>query len=391
LVNVERLAQRTLDLTSIPSPSGSESKVAESYADLLAGAGLSVELDREFPESPSVIARSPDRPGPVLQFAGHLDTISTAHRPPVRRGDVIFGRGACDMKGGLAALVEVAEVIAEAGLRLPGSLLFTAYGQHEEPAPTRPLHGPLAGLLRRGIKGGACLIPEGPHRSVSIVGRGLMIFRVEFLRVGEPVHEVLAGFPPPPNPIMACHRFVAELQAQSRTWELSHPLAGPESFFVGAMHGGDYYNRIPTSAHVQGTRRYPPGRDYGEVRAELEQLARSAARECGVVAAVECQRSGQPFSIRGDDPLVLALRDSYRDQVGVDLPEEGVAYTGDVSHFVNTAGVTALYHGTDQTKAHADVESVPVAELVRCTRVLIGAALRYLSAANSQTRPVGKQ
>jgi acetylornithine deacetylase/succinyl-diaminopimelate desuccinylase-like protein len=60
-------------------------------------------------------------------------------------------------------------------------------------------------------------------------------------------------------------------------------------------------------------------------------------------------------------------------------------YSGDVSQFVNVAGVPALYHGTDQTTAHSDRESVSVGALVRCASVLLGAALAYLLADHPAT------
>src|SRR5579863_1863226 len=92
-IDPERIVDRTMELVSIPSPSGAEADVARAYASMLRSGGLDVTVDDEFPESPSVIARWHGvAEGLTLQFDGHLDTVPTPHTPPERRGDVIFGR-----------------------------------------------------------------------------------------------------------------------------------------------------------------------------------------------------------------------------------------------------------------------------------------------------------
>lgn len=378
-IDPERLMQRTLELVAVPSPSGREADAADVYARMLRSTGLDVTLDREFPESPSVIARwDGGIRGPTLQFDGHLDTVSTPHARPERREAEIRARGACDMKGGLAVIAEVAQILLESRLPLPGSLLVTAHGQHEEAVNGRPLHAPLVGLLRRGIHGDACIIPEGPHDELPIAGRGLIIFSVRFSRPGEPVHEILGQTRPVPNPLMAATRFVQLFERQARTWTARDELVGPESYFVGSLHGGDLYNRVATSAQVTGTRRYPVPITYDHARDELQDIASSAANEFGVAVDVVAEKSGQPFSVSSSEPIVGALMKSYNRIVGRSLPLTGMRYTGDVSQFVNLASIPALYHGTDQTTAHSDRESVTRGALVRCASVVLGAAVEYL-------------
>jgi acetylornithine deacetylase/succinyl-diaminopimelate desuccinylase-like protein len=381
-VDRDRLVERTMRLVSIPSPSGQEQMVADAYASLLCKAGLEVSIDDQYPESPSVIGRLTGEVGrPVLQLAGHLDTVSTPHREPYLGEGVIVGRGACDMKGGLAAIVEVVTVLSQLEVDLGGSLLVTAHGQHEEAVNGRTLHAPLLGLLQRGIVGDACLIPEGPHRELPLTGRGLVIFRCVFWREGEPVHEVLSGPDHPPNPLTACHGFVSLLEEASKDWSLVDHLAGPESYFIGSITGGDYYNRIPNEAAVWGTRRYPVGRSFESARSELVEISEKAANAIGCRVRLELQKSGQPFAISPDEPLVQALQSSHRSVEGDDLPFAGMTYSADGSQFINVGGIPALYHGTDSSTAHGNVELVKVDDLVRCARVLLGAVCNYLGPA----------
>jgi acetylornithine deacetylase/succinyl-diaminopimelate desuccinylase-like protein len=377
-VNVDRLVERTMRLLSLPSPPGQESVVAHEYASMLSDIMMSVNIDQEFPESPSVIARTSNSSGRVLQFDGHLDTVSTPHQPASLIGGVIVGRGACDMKGGLAVIAEVVQVLTDLDVPLDGSILVTAHGQHEEAVNGRPLHAPLLGLLSRGIKGDACLIPEGPHRELPLSGRGLVIFKVVFSRPGEPVHEILSGPVPPPNPLTACLHFVSKLEENSKSWSIEDPLAGKESYFVGSINGGDYYNRIPNEGHVWGTRRYPKGQIFEVVQSELVELANAAADVVGCDVRLEIEKSGQPFSIPSSDPLVTALRDSNQFVAERDLPLVGMQYSADASQFINVGRIPALYHGTNSTTAHANVESVDVKELVRCSQVMLCTVCNYL-------------
>jgi len=378
LLDAERIAGNTERLMALPSPSGQEAAVAEDFASLLSDVGMSVELDREFPESPSVIARfDSSADGRVLQLAGHLDTVSAAHAPTRRKGDLLFGRGACDMKGGLAAIAEVARAVVSAGQDLPVRLLVTAYGQHEEPSPGRGLHQPLRSLLKRGIHGDSCIIPEGPHRVVPVSGKGSAIFEARFFRDGEVSHEILGTHPSEQNPLMACHSFVRKLEDASLTWLLDDPFVGGETFFIGQLGGGDLYNRVPLVGHVAGTRRYPKGRLFEDVVSELEALCAAAAAEIGVSGSIDVSRSGQPFQLDVDEPIVRALRAGHRMADGQDLPMGGIRYSADASHFIEVAHVPTVYHGTDQTSAHADEELVSVRDLSRCARVLLGAVLTY--------------
>jgi acetylornithine deacetylase/succinyl-diaminopimelate desuccinylase-like protein len=114
---VPEIVELACRLIEIPSPPGSEAGVAGAVADALRAVGVPrVAVDEDIPGSPSVLAVVEGRrPGPVLQWHGHLDTISTAHAPARIDGDRLFGRGACDMKGTLAAMILAARALVRNG------------------------------------------------------------------------------------------------------------------------------------------------------------------------------------------------------------------------------------------------------------------------------------
>ena len=88
-----------------------------------------------YPEAPAVVIRlESGRPGPTLQFNGHLDTVHLPFVPPrVEDGRLLTGSGASDMKGGVAAAVEAVRALRDAGGLVAGSVLLTAHDLHEAP------------------------------------------------------------------------------------------------------------------------------------------------------------------------------------------------------------------------------------------------------------------
>ncbi|HIE52504.1 MAG TPA: M20/M25/M40 family metallo-hydrolase [Armatimonadetes bacterium] len=126
------------------------------------------------------------REGRILQLDGHLDHIPREHAPPVRTETEIVARGACDMKAGLAALTEAAQVLAEHGSSLPGGLLLTVHGLHEAPPGLQPARL-RPHLQRAGGRGGDCGrrgLPSGA-RGRLVAARGQAASRrVSSLRPG---------------------------------------------------------------------------------------------------------------------------------------------------------------------------------------------------------------
>jgi succinyl-diaminopimelate desuccinylase len=119
----QRLAERTLELVNVPSPSGAEQALARHVSSLLSG-GLELVYD----DGESVYARTPRSGRPLVVFAGHLDTVPGQENLPGRiDGDEVIGCGSSDMKSGLAVMIELARWIAEEAPALavdPGFLFF---------------------------------------------------------------------------------------------------------------------------------------------------------------------------------------------------------------------------------------------------------------------------
>jgi len=375
-VDPDRLQQLTFELTRIRSYTGDTREVAEAYARYLGEIGLDVQVLRDYPHSPCVVARLRGTgTGPTLEFNGHLDTVPVDHPAPYVAEGRIYGRGTADMKGGLAAMAEAARVIVESGIRTRGDLLLVAHGLHEAPDGQGQ---DLTDLVRRGIKGDAAIIAELASDTLPIIGLGQAAFDFTVTRSGEATHELLtpAGTA---HPILAAIRLVNLMQArQAELSKINIPYVGPESFFIGIFQGGDFYNRWTNACRLMGTRRYGPDNTYAGIKAELTGMAARVEAETGAQVALNLIPVRDGFRVVEDEPLVAALRQAYSEVTGGELPLTGSRMVGDAAIFINEGRIPAVYHGPGGQGAHADLESVAVADLVRAAKVYILAALKYV-------------
>ncbi|MCY3898351.1 MAG: M20/M25/M40 family metallo-hydrolase [Caldilineaceae bacterium] len=377
-VDPQRILELTLDMVRIPSPPGEERAVSEFYAEELRAAGLDVEMDDEFPDSPSVVARLRGRNGgPTLQLDGHTDTVDLPGPEPRFEGGYIHGRGSEDMKASLAAMAEAARVLCDAGVELEGDLLLTAHGRHESAT-----NETLISLIGKGVHGDAVIVTELGGKDLPITGMGLVFWELRIAGDEEGIHETVAEAGAP-HAVMAGYRAVQLLQEKAAELaEIRHPYLGAESIFIGRFQGGDYFNRMPAGCVIGGTRRFGPGCSLGEIREEFQQLAARVQEESG--AEVEVWLDGiEGYSVDEGESLAKALLRSHEQVTGRKLPLAGTRAAANVPHFVHLAHVPALYYGASYLTAHSELERVELAQVVRATKVYIHAILAYLGVTES--------
>ncbi len=275
-IDREALAARTMRYLEAWTPPGQEHEVANMVAADLTALGAEVEIDEEFAGSPSVIARlrGPE-PGPTMQWHGHLDAIATEHTPARRDDDELIARGASDMKGAISANVESVRLLRDAGLPRRGEVLITYHGLHEEGGSA-----PLIRLIERGVVGDAVMTGElGSGRQLVTASRGLDFWAIEIHRDGRSIHET--NITPDVVDPLRVGAILLERLVAIREGLAAGTVTPPGSLFVGMFRSGDYYNRIPTSCSISGTRRHLAGGSHAEVHAGLETLVAAGRRETG--------------------------------------------------------------------------------------------------------------
>lgn len=374
-VSAERLRDLTLELVEVPSPTGDTAAVARLYARRLEEIGMEVELlDDVFPATPTVIGRlRGSRPGPTIVLNGHLDTVPIPHDPPRLEGGAIHGRGAADMKGACAAALEAVRVLAEQPFG--GEVVIVAIGLHEAPSGRGQ---DLTHLLQeRGFRADMAVVCELSGRDVAVAHMGQATAEITISRPGIPTHELQtpAGTP---HPLLAAGEVIAAVA--KRAQELAaeeHPWVGAETYFVGEVHGGDFYNRFATTCRIVGTRRWAPGNTLAAVESEYRALLDAVAARTGCSIELDLKLVRGAYEIDVEHPLLRALQAAHLEVTGAALEPVGVKVVADGAIFA-AAGIPTVYHGPVGSGAHSDVEFMPVEELVRAAGVYVALLRRLL-------------
>ena len=375
-VDQQRLLDTAMALIDIPSPTLSAGEVADQLASLLQDDGFEVERPvANWPEAPAVVVRfETGRPGRVLQFDGHLDTVHLPFVPPRHEHGNLYGSGASDMKGGIAAFVEALRVLRETHTLTAGGVLLTAHDHHEGPWGDRRQ---LYALIKAGYIGNAVLLPEYIFDCLPIAGRGMAIFETHISREGQPVHEVLRP-PQQPDVLAAGAELLLRLKKlQQSLVNRTHPYAGTDSVFVGHIQAGEIYNQSPTECVLQGTRRWVTPNTFEEIKLEFNQILEELAETSCTSIKVDFEVQGDAFSISPDDPIIAALQNAHQAVTGNTLPFGNKPFVDDGNSFSAVANIPALTHGPNATGAHTLKECVPVAELVRVAQVYALTAAGY--------------
>jgi acetylornithine deacetylase len=200
---------------------------------------------------------------------------------------------------------------------------------------------------------------------------GQATVEVTISRPGIVTHELKteAGTP---HPIMAAGRVIDAIAARNAELAaIEHPWVGAETYFLGEVHGGDFYNRFPTECRLIGTRRWAPGNTLEQVEVEFLELLAPIAAETGCAIDLDLRLVRGAYSIDPEHALSQALRAGYEDVTGAELRLEGLKVVADAAVFDGVGRIPTVYHGPAGSGAHADVEFMPVAELVRATQVYL--------------------
>ncbi|HET6505364.1 MAG TPA: M20/M25/M40 family metallo-hydrolase [Baekduia sp.] len=310
------------------NPPGREAAAAELLARRLERAGLEVERHEHAPGRTSLVARlAGDGRRPPLCLTGHLDTVPLGGAPwtvppfgELRDGR-LHGRGASDMKGGVAAIVVAAErVAAEA----PGPALELVLCAGEETGCEGARHLVAAGALGRA---GAVLVAE-PTGGVPHLGHKGVLW-VNATAEGVAAHGSAPHLGR--NAIVPLASAVAAI-ADVALDATEHPLLGGPTLSIGTISGGTVVNAVPDRARAGIDVRTVPGMSTAAV---LEVLAAAAGPEITLTPWVDLA----PVVTDAADPFAALCRTVAEEVVGVRPTPRGLSY------FTDAAALTPAYGG----------------------------------------------
>ena len=385
LIDQELLVELLQQMVSIPSrnPPGEEKAVAEFLASKAREWGFNATLIPEpFPNRPQVVITHAGTIGkPVLVLNGHLDTVDELDQsrwsvPPfegVVKDGKLYGRGATDMKGGLAAALMAARALREAGTLLKGNLVIQAAVGEETGEPgTKYL------LVDKGISGNWGVVLEPTELQVATAERGLVWHHIVVKgRAGHASNPAKAI-----NPIPKATRVVEAVEHYSQDLaKRHHPLLGSPIATVTMIHAGVKENVIPATCTVATDRRMLPGETRAQVEAELTDIL-NGLRQADPSFEYDLQFVGEFASaeIPESHDLVRILSRNIEDTLGRPATIIGTPYGSDVRNFINDARVPAVTFGPGSiANAHAIDEFIEISQLVDCTKVLVALAIDLLS------------
>ena len=379
-IDPRRILATATDLVAVPSPTRSAGAVADKLAAILVADGFAVERPiADWPDAPAVAVRyHSGRPGRLLQFDGHLDTVHLPFIPPRFEDGVLYGSGASDMKGGIAAFVEALRVLRDTDALPGGGILLTAHDHHEGPWGDRRQ---LKALVKAGYVGDGVLLPEYLADRLPLAGRGAAIFEVTISRPGVPVHEVLRPADTP-DVVGAGAALVLRLRdLHNQVSAVSAPYAGTDSVFVGNLHAGEIFNQSPTTCLLSGTRRWVTPGQRDAVLAEFRALLDAHAAATHTTIEVAFDVTGEAFRLEPTDPLVAAFQAAHTAVTGAARPLGNKPFVDDGNIFYGEANIPAITHGPAATGAHTLNEAVTLDELVRVARVYALTALNFCAPA----------
>lgn len=355
-----------------------EREVARVLAEVLTGwGGFDVEVREAAPGRPNVIARVAGNGtgaagGRTLMFNGHVDVVGTEgmrHAPfdGEERDGRLYGRGAADMKAGVAAMCAAAARAADAGLA--AELVVAAVADEEYQSV-----GTQA-LIAGGVRADAAIVTEPTGLAIMPAHRGFVWITVTVR--GRAAHG--SRYDIGVDAVRHAGLLLAELDAfqESTLKSRTHPLLGHASLHASLIEGGVGMSTYPDRCTLKLERRTLPGERAEGALAEVRAAcARVRARRPTFDAEVTLDFAQEPSDVTAEAPVVRALGAALRashEPVRV----EGMSAWTDAA-LLNEAGIPAICFGPgDIALAHADEEWVTVAEIERATRVLTRLALDW--------------
>jgi acetylornithine deacetylase/succinyl-diaminopimelate desuccinylase len=398
-----RISRDILAIESHRNAPGHETPVATHIRDLLAAEGIAVELREVRDGRCNVIAMLPGTGGgPRLMLNGHTDTVPPGDMPQPFAPRIIdgqlFARGACDMKGGLAAQLYAMIGLKRADVPLAGDLIFTGVIAEEDGTSLGTLD-----VIENGPRPDMVVVAEPSDLKVIVAHKGFDYYRVE-------VEGVAAHSSAPHNGVSAIYhaaRIVTAVEDDLllRGLTRSHPLLGSASLNVGAIIGharneaGTVLRQgpgvkppgatVPDTCTIYMDRRRIPGETLELVKAEIDSwLADVRGQLPGLKAEAHftpaCPElpSHPPLDTDPTHPLVRECLRHAEAIAGIAPKATGVPFWSDAALFNDRLGIPAIVFGPGNIAvAHSDVECVPVHELIKATRINAALALSLLGSA----------
>jgi acetylornithine deacetylase len=394
------------DLVRIPSITGEETRAQLFFAERLRDLKLKVDCyyptraelqnhpsfsDDGLPlgQRPIVIGHLPGKETSArsLILNGHMDVVPVgdekawtdgAWSGSIRDGK-IYGRGSCDMKGGLVSGLIAITAVLKAEYQLAGSVwIQSVIGEESGGA------GTLAAVMR-GYRADAVIVLEPTRMAICPVGAGAATFRIKVR--GRAAHGAARQ-----EGISAIEKFYVLLSAiqefeHSRHSNFRHPLymdgkmVSPIS--IGKLQAGDWPSTVPETLIAEGRFGILPGEDISSARNEFESAIRNAAQKddwlqknLPIVEWFEGQFESAETNL--DSAIVNQIKETHNGIHHSNPDIHGVPYGSDLRFFTNNAKMAGVLYGPGDVRvAHSLNEFVPIEEVIAVAKTIALTIVRW--------------
>jgi acetylornithine deacetylase/succinyl-diaminopimelate desuccinylase family protein len=365
------VAINSINPTLVPDAPG-EAEIASAIAAEMHRIGLDVETQQVAPGRPNTIGVLEGRAvGRTLMFCGHVDTVGVAGMTdpftPVERDGRLYGRGAQDMKGGMAAMIAAVGVIAGQGGLPSGRLILAAVVDEEHSSI-----GADAVVAEWSADG--AVVTEPTDLEIAVGHKGFAWVEVE-------VHGKAAHGSRPDegeDAILRMGRVLRHLEALDRDLQrrMPHPRLGTGSLHASFIEGGGELSSYPDRARLQLERRTLPADPSSIALDEVLSILEGLRLEDASFRGAARFMFGRPaYELPADHELPQTLAASIR-HVG------GIAKFGGASFWTDAAvlghaGIPSVLFGPGGAGLHSIQEYVTIADVLLCRDVLAELARRF--------------
>jgi acetylornithine deacetylase len=350
-----------------------EARIAAFVEQELEALGLQTRRFESVPGRTSVVGTLSGRGrGRSLMLYAHYDTVAAGsmEKPfePQTRNNQMYGRGAYDMKAGLAACLGAIKALRDGAVAMAGDVLIVAVADEETAS---------IGIqdVLRDVRADAAIVTEPTGLDLCLAHKGFMW--IEVSTRGRAAHG--SRFDEGIDANMRMGRFLGELAVLEQDLRLRapHALVGPPSLHAAVLQGGSGVSTYAATCRLEIERRTIPGESGVAVAAEIRRISEKlAGHDPGFDCSVRTILERDGFEVSPGAPIVEVVGRQAEAVLGRPPAITGASYWMDAA-FLSAAGIETVVIGPAGAGAHADVEWVDLNSVVELARILAGATAEY--------------